>query len=157
MSVRNERIADLEFVDQSAAGNPTVPGVVRWTGTDVVIYINGEVKSLITGSGMSEEQHKVLRQLIHFLESGPGDGFGSTPYRETTWSGVKQTAEVWYTDSGKTNKVVELVWTYSGVKITGETTRVYKSDGTSPGAEAVVTVTYSGIMEINRSRAITVY
>lgn len=102
---RDERVDDVFFED--VTGDPTEEGQMRRTSGDLRVYIGGAVKSLLASvSGITADQHKVLRQLIHFIEDGPAEGFASGAYREVTGS-VFPTAIVWYTDSGKTDKIAE--------------------------------------------------
>ena len=39
--------------------------------------LDGYVQSIIGGGGSLEPAHKTLRDLIHFIDEGPGDGFAS--------------------------------------------------------------------------------
>lgn len=108
---------------------------------------------LITGTGgLTEASHKVLRQLIHFLADGPGDNFSTAPHKETTWSGVKITDEVWYESVSKAKKLTELVTTWTGIKITQEELTVYDTDGTSWLVKATDAITYTGLKETGRTR-----
>lgn len=106
------------------------------------------------GSGITADQHKVLRQLIHFIEDGPAEGFASGAYKETTGT-VFPTALVWYTDSGKTDKIVERLITWSGVNATADKWKVYDTDGSTVLWTISDTINYSGVFEINRTRTIT--
>jgi hypothetical protein len=118
----------------------------------------GDLDTAIVNIGLVE--HKALRHLIHFMsENGPGDGFGSGPYySETAYSGVFPTSETWYETSGKVKKIASYAVTYNANKtIATETWTVFKTDGTNKAAEAVDTISYSGINETSRSRAVTVY
>ncbi len=154
---RDERVNDLFFLDQSAAGDPGEEGLVRYVNADLKAYVGGVVVSLISGSGLTAEQHKVLRQLIHFVDDGPAEGFASGAYRETTPTGPFPTSEIWWTSSLKTHKIVELLTTWTGALITQETWKMYHADGTTVLAQVVDTIGYSGIFETSRTRAITVY
>lgn len=136
-------------------------GELRYTGTRFSLYdASGEYDPRSGGGGITESQHLALRQLIHFLEDGPGDGFGAGPYyRERLPAGDPfPTSEVWYEDVTKAKKLVGWSCTYNPNKTYAtETWTVYKVDGASKAAEAVDTVVYSGIFEISRTRAVTVY
>jgi len=114
---------------------------------------------LLSGSGgLTESQHKALRQLIHFLPDGPGPGWGSGPnYKETTYDGLKPTAEVWWETSSKSKKIFSVDTTYTGIKPSTETFKVYDTDGSTVLAQAVDAITYSGLLETSRTRTITVY
>ena len=50
---------------------------------------------LVAGTGgLTIEAHKTLRQLIHFIDNGPAEGFTSGAYREMTGT-VFPTAVIW--------------------------------------------------------------
>jgi hypothetical protein len=143
------------------ANPPTQAGAFNFDGTSFQFRDStGTFDPRTGGSGITEDQHKALRQLIHFLEFGPGDGFGAGPYySETLPAGDPfPTSETWYTDSGKTAKIVQWSCTYNANKtFATETWTVYKTDGSSKAAEAVDTISYSAVMETSRSRTVTVY
>lgn len=106
-------------------------------------------------------QHKDLRHLIHFVETNsPGDGFGAGPYVSELLPSADPfpTSETWYTDGTKTSKICRWEGTYNANKtLATEKWIVYKSDGTNPAADATDTISYSGVFETGRSRAIAVY
>jgi hypothetical protein len=157
MKTRDEVVNDLVVRDQTSLGNPSEEGTVRNVSNDLVVYIGGTVKSLTSGAGLSEGGHESLRQLIHFLDNGPGYGFGAgVNYEETTYSGAFPTSSIWYEDSTKAKKIFSWEGTWSGVKLTQETHKIYDSDGSTVLAQAVDVMTYSGIFETNRTRTITV-
>lgn len=113
---------------------------------------------LLAGAGgLTEEGHKVLRQLIHWIPDGPGDGFSTTPFKKTTWSGIFKTAEVWWESSSMLKKIFEHTMTWTGINKTGEVWTLYKTDGTSPHARATDTITFNGIFEDERTRVYTVW
>lgn len=103
---------------------------------------------------ITADQHKALRQLIHFIDNGPAEGFSSGAYREVVGT-VKPTAVVWYTDSGKADKIVEknIIWT--GVNPTTIEWKMYAVDGSTVLATVSDAVTYSGIFETSRTRTIS--
>lgn len=110
-------------------------------------------------------QHGALRHLIHFIETNsPGDGFGAGPYAsEVVYANnIFPVSETWYeTEADKeagTGKICRWEATYNGNKtFATETWIVYQTDGLSPAAQAVDTISYSGVLETGRSREITVY
>ena len=155
-SGRDERVSDLFFVDSTSPGPPTAEGQVRIDSGDLVAYIGGSVKSLTAGatSGITADQHKVLRQLIHFIEDGPAEGFASGAYREITGT-TFPTAIIWYTDSGKTHKIVERLLTWTGINLTTDKWKVYDTDGSTVLWTISDAISYSGIFETSRTRTIT--
>ena len=111
---------------------------------------------LRSGSGLSEAAHKTLRQLIHFIDDGPAEGFLSGAYKETTPAGNPfPTLEVWWESSSKLKKLVELATTWSGALITAEVWKVYDTDGTTVLATVTDAITYSGPFENTRTRTIS--
>lgn len=135
--------------------NPTVTsseGELRYSGgffrlRDAV----GEFDPRV-GGGLSPVQHKALRDLIHFIDSGPAEGFASGAYRESLYSGAKLASEIWYEDSGKTQKIVELTITYSGIFPATEVWKMYDTDGTTVLVTLTDAITYSGAFEATRTR-----
>lgn len=132
---RAERTNDL-FIDDDGLGNPTEEGQVRHTGGDLVVYISGSVKSLTTGSGLNPASHRALDQLVHdvaedsFTEYTYGGPFGRLS-NETIW-----------TDAGKTTKIRETQFTYTGIRVTQVVTIQY--DGSGVEVERTTdTITYA--------------
>lgn len=151
---RDERVGDLYFVDKSVVGDPAEEGLVRYVDADLKAFIGGVVVSLISGSGLTAEQHKILRQLIHFIDEGPAEGFASGAYKEVTGT-VFPTAEIWYDSAGVgKKKIVEKLITWTGVNPTTVVWKIYDAAETLL-ATVTDTITYSGIFETSRTRAIT--
>lgn len=106
------------------------------------------------GSGVSEETHKALLQLIHFIDDGPAEGFVTGATKTTSYSGAFPTTETWR--RADATKLVEKVTTYSGAFPATEEWKIYASDGTT--VLATITddpINYSGAFETSRERAIT--
>lgn len=100
------------------------------------------------------DEHKVLRQLIHFIEDGPAEGFASGAYREVTGTSFP-TAIVWWETSSKLKKIVERLLTWTGVNLTTDKWKVYDTDGSTVLWTVTDAVSYSGVFESNRTRTIT--
>lgn len=132
------------------------------TATDLQQMLE-DIAAEISGGGITEAQHKALRQLIHFLaDGGPGEGItANNPVKKTSWNGIFSTGYIWYDDDPDSEpsagKIVEKAVVWSGIMKDSETWIVYKTDGTSKAADAVDTITNSGITETKRTRVITVY
>jgi hypothetical protein len=109
----------------------------------------------ITGVGdLTEEQHRALRQLIHFIDNGPAEGFATGAYREMTGT-VFPTAVTWYDKAGVgKKKIVEKLITWTGVNPTTITWKIYDAAETLL-ATVTDTVSYSGVFETSRTRAIS--
>lgn len=130
------------------------------TATDLQQMLE-DIAAEVAAGGITEGQHKTLRQLIHFIgTNSPGDGFAAGPYvSEISDPGPFPSAETWYTDSGKTVKICREEVTYNSNKtLATQTWIVYKSDGTNPAAKAVDDpIAYSGVFETGRTRTFTLY
>jgi len=110
-----------------------------------------------SGSGLSESQHRVLRQLIHFIEEGPAGGFASGAYKETLPSGNPfPTSMIWWESSSKLKKIVERTVTWTGPLPTTDEWKVYDTDGSTVLATVSDAISYSGPFETSRTRTITV-
>jgi hypothetical protein len=99
------------------------------------------------------DAHKTLRQLIHFINDGPTEGFASGAFKEIIGT-TFPTAIVWYTDSGKTDKIVERLITWSGTNVTVDKWKIYDTDGSTVLWTVTDSISYSGIFETDRTRAI---
>lgn len=110
-----------------------------------------------SGSGLTESQHQTLRHLIHFIDSGPAEGFASGAFRECLpASNPFPTSETWYTSSAKTDKIVELTITRGvGQRPETESWEIYDTDGSTVLATVTDTITYSGPWEVSRERTIS--
>jgi len=106
-----------------------------------------------SSSGITAAQHKVLRQLIHFIDDGPAEGFASGAYRETTGT-VFPTAVVWWESSSKLKKIVERLITWTGATATTDQWKIYDTDGTTVLWVVTDTISYIGVFETSRTRAI---
>ena len=150
---RDERVEDVFFLD--VTGDPSEEGQVRRTSGDLKVYIGGTVYSLISGSGLTADAHKVIRQLIHFIEEGPAEGFTSGAYKETLPSAsLFPTSVIWWESSSKLKKIVERTLTWTGVNLTTDQWKVYDTDGSTVLATITDAISYSGIFETTRTRTI---
>lgn len=106
-----------------------------------------------SGSGLSAAQHQALRQLIHFVDNGPANGFASGAYRETVGT-LTPSSVTWYDDATKVKKLVEKTLTYSGIFPTVIEWKMYDTDGVSVLATVTDAIAYSGAYETSRTRTI---
>ena len=131
--------ADLLIIEDSAAGN---------------------AKKAITvgslpgggGGGITEPQHKALRDLIHFIDDGPADGFASGAVKDVSYSGAFPTVIDWWEDATRTQRIVDLAITYSGAFPTSEQWRMYDTDGVTVLVTLTDAITYAGAFETSRTR-----
>ncbi len=106
-----------------------------------------------SGSILNENQHKSYRSLIHFLNEGPGNGFGTGLYREVVPSGSMFPTRVTWKTSSTGSKIVEGLVTYNPTRtINTEQWSMYDSVGTTIIEQIIDTVTYQGIFELYRIR-----
>jgi len=109
------------------------------------------------GSGISATQHRTLRQLIHFIDEGPADGFVSGSYKETLPSGsIFPTSIIWWESASKAQKIVERTLTWTGVNVTTDEWKIYDEDGSTLLVTVSDSISYSGVFETTRTRTITV-
>ena len=103
------------------------------------------------GGALTAEQHKVLLQLIHFIDEGPAEGF-ATGATKTVTGTVFPTQELWR--RADATKLVEMNVTWTGVKPTTIEWKMFGADGTTVLATVTDTISYSGVFETGRTRAI---
>lgn len=109
-------------------------------------------------SGISADDHKTLRQLIHFIDEGPAEGFASGAYKEITPIGSPfPTSVIWYSDSTKAKKIVEKSIVRNSKKIpTSIIWKVYNIDGVSVVNTVQDNISYvNNIFEVSRLRTVT--
>lgn len=104
------------------------------------------------GGGLDAATHQTLRQLIHFIDNGPGAGFPSGAYKETLGFPFP-TGYIWWESSAKVNKIFEKLLTLASTKVpTGITYAVYT--GGVLAAAVSDKITYTGIYELSRIRSV---
>lgn len=110
-----------------------------------------------TGStdGITEDEHRSLRQLIHFIDNGPADGFASGAYREIVGQPFP-TSVIWYESNLKLQKIVEAIYTRNGNQVVTQVVwKMYDTDGLTVLHTVTDTITYdSNIFESSRTRTI---
>lgn len=105
-------------------------------------------------------KHKAIRQLIHFIDNGPAEGFASGAYKEKLPTGdVFPTSVIWWESSSKLKKIVEKTITRSGGSATNVfptpiVWKIYDTDGSTVLATITDTVVYSGAMDSTVTRTI---
>ena len=104
--------------------------------------------------GITAAQHERLRQLVHFIDEGPTSDVGGG-LRKATVGGVFPTSVVWYHLVGVIErKLVEQLITWTGVVPTTIVWNIY-GDEENVLATVTDTITYSGITETGRTRALS--
>ena len=110
-----------------------------------------DLDAAISGGGITENQHRSLLQLIHFISEGPAEGF-ATGATKTVTGTVFPTQELW--KRADATKLVEKNITWIGVNATTIEWKIYAADGITVLATVTDTITYSGVFETGRTRAI---
>jgi hypothetical protein len=137
---------------------PTSPEAneVFWRDDESTLYkrnADNDAWMAVTGSGITEAQHKALRHLIHFIDNGPAESFASGAYREMTGT-VFPTAVIWYDKAGVgKKKIVEKLITWTGVNPTTITWKIYDASETLL-ATVTDTISFTGVFETSRTRTI---
>ena len=144
------------------AGPPTEAGQIRFVTGQFLGHNGTTVLDLgaTAGGGITESQHKVLRNLIHFIDEGPGEGFTSGATKTIT-GGLFPTSVLWRDAAGF--KLVEKLITRSGggatnLKPTPIKWKIYDGVGDASGNVLFTisdAITYSGAAEASRVRTIS--
>lgn len=116
-----------------------------------------EVESSGSSNGISENNHETLRQLIHFIDNGPGNGFASDAVRITEPLGdAFPTQIVWFTNDLQNEKIVEKLIVYNDNQMPVTITwNIYDIDGTTILHTIIDNFTYvNEIFESKRIRTI---
>ena len=144
-----------ELIVTPQDSDPEISGAIRYVSGSFRAKDGDGVFDLRSGSGLSESGHRILRQLVHFVDNGPSEGFDSGAYRETTGT-IFPTAIVWYDKSGEgKKKIIEKLITWTGVNPTTIVYKIYDATETLL-ATASDAISYSGVFETSRTRTITV-
>ncbi len=140
---------EIILEDRTTDGNPTANGAIRYVSGDFVGKTPSGVKSLTTGSGLSEGAHRALDQLVH--------GIAEDSFEEYIYSGNLITDIIIWTDSGKTTKIREESYTYgAGNRVTEVVTKQYDGTGTLITGETMTeTYNYSGNTLVSVDRAMS--
>lgn len=106
----------------------------------------------VSGTG----SYDTLRQLIHFIDEGPADGFASGAYKVITGQPFP-TSIIWYVDSSQTGKIVEKLITRDSYQNPSTITwNMYDADGTTIIHTVVDTISYvDNSFESTRTRVIS--
>lgn len=104
-------------------------------------------------TGINDIDHKSLRQLVHFIDDGPGDNLYDNPYKEIV-GGMFPTRITWWTNSNKNYKIFQTEITRSGIYPTTQSYKVYSSTGIQTNCATDVII-YDGPFEVARKRSFT--
>lgn len=130
--------------------HPSVNGQVRYVdGEGFKFFEEGQELSL-AGEGVTEAQHRALRQLIHFLDQGPeGNSFKEVLPVASPFP----TQVVWWDSGDKNVKILEkTVIRNAGQFPTEIKWEIYNLAGDTILATVTDFITYSGPFEVSRDR-----
>jgi hypothetical protein len=130
-------IEDQEIRLVETADAPSTTGAINYStsGSFQMKDASGTFDPRTGGGGLTPSTHRALDQLVHEI--------AETSYTEVVETAGKVTAVIVWTDSGKTTKIREEEYTYTGGQVTTIVTKQY--DGTGTLVETYTeTVTYSG-------------
>lgn len=151
-------ISNIDLLQFTDCGIQYLEGYGFTTGVRIGYdQLDGYVQSLLGGGGSLEPAHKTLRDLIHFIDQGPGDGFASGAFKEVLPSGSPfPTSIIWYLDVAKTKKLVEKFITYDSNKQPSQIQwNMYDYDGLTLIHTIIDTFTYvNNVFEATRVRTI---
>ena len=100
------------------------------------------------GSGLTPATHRSQDQLVHDIAENSHDEF--------VYTGSRVDAIVTWTNAGKTQKIREELYTYTGNKVTQIVTKQYDGAGVLVVGETMTeTVTYSGNKVTDIPRTVT--
>lgn len=150
-------ISNIDLLQFTDCGIQYLEGYGFTTGVTIGYnQLDGYVQSLLGGGGSLEPAHKTLRDLIHFIDEGPGDGFASGAFKEILPTGSPfPTSIIWYLDIAKTKKLVEKFVTYNSSHFPIQIQwNMYDYDGVTLIHTIIDDFTYSSAFESSRVRTI---
>lgn len=151
-------ISNIDLLQFTDCGIQYLEGYGFTTGVRIGYdQLDGYVQSLLGGGGSLEPAHKTLRDLIHFIDQGPGDGFASGAFKEVLPQGSPfPTSIIWYLDVAKTKKLVEKFISYTSNKQPDQIQwNMYDYDGVTLIHTIIDNFTYvNNVFEATRTRTI---
>lgn len=137
------RVKVQQFEEDGATGEVWV--------RDTASSVGGAYATVAGAGAVTPATHKTLLQLIHFIDNGPALGFATGAARTTT--GTTLPSQILWRRADAT-KLVEKNITYTGVLPTTIEWKMYDDTGAVVLETVTDVITYSGVFEIGRTRAI---
>lgn len=150
-------LSNIDLLQFTDCGIKYLEGYGFTTGVRIGFdQLDGYVQSLLGGGGSLEPAHKTLRDLIHFIDEGPGDGFASGAFKEVLPLGSPFPSSItWYLDVAKTKKLIEKFITYNSSHFPIIIQwNMYDYDGVTLIHTVTDSITYSTAFEATRTRTI---
>ena len=146
----SQPIKVLTFVSGSAL--PANVGQLTYVSGSGLAVMQDDGIAYIRSGNISAIDHSQLRQLVHLAEEGgPFEGFAGAV--KDTAPGPFPTGSVWWTDSSRTQKIVEKVIVRNANKTPATVQwKAYASGSNAVAASFTDTITYSGVFETSRTR-----
>ena len=120
----------LVFITRDASGNIVIRDDVDQTERTLTDLLSG-------GSGVTPGSHRNLDQLVHAI--------AETSFEEVSYTGNKVDSIIVWTTVGKTQKIREELFTYTGNQVTTIVTKQYDAAGTLIVGETMTeTLSYTG-------------
>lgn len=109
------------------------------------------------GGFLTPTDHQTLRQLIHFMNEGPANGFLTGAYKEILpYANPFPSSIIWWESAAKLKKIVEKTYTYNPNRTPATISwSMYATDGITVIATVSDSITYSGVFETSRVRSIS--
>lgn len=124
-------VDETTYITRDGSGNMIFRDAVDATERTLSDLLAG------VGGGISETQHENLDTLVHAISE--------PTFEEYTYASGKVTDIVVWTDAGKTTKVREYNFTYTGNKVTQIVTTQYNGSGSPVSGQTMTeTISYSG-------------
>lgn len=128
-----------------AAVHPTVNGELRYVSGVGWRFFEEGVEKGLTGSGITESEHRALDTLVHEIDE--------TSYDEVVYSGDNITQYIVWTSVAKTLKIREDLMTYASGKVSQVISKQYDGSGVLK-AQYTEVYAYSGnkVTSVTRTR-----
>lgn len=149
-------VYDVWLEQVSGERDPVVP-LSPFVLEPAVRTLSGPVTTPVVVPGLlTPETHRSLRQLIHFINTGPARGFLSGAFREILPLGNPfPTSITWWSSPAKVGKLVEKLLVRNLNQTPSSITwNMYADDGVTVVESTTDVISYSGVFETSRTRAI---